>query len=88
MCIRDSARAGASGVANLQVALESPPAYEPPANGSVENAAKHLQGLVRAMMLALQERIQGDIPVHHPAMLWLIEHAGELLAEPSVGHDG
>eukprot|EP00975_Prorocentrum_lima_P049162 10289898-Prorocentrum_lima.AAC.1 len=39
-------------------------------------------------MLALQERIQGEVPVDHPAMLWLIEHAGELLTKHSVGHDG
>eukprot|EP00969_Alexandrium_andersonii_P271295 11990877-Alexandrium_andersonii.AAC.1 len=39
-------------------------------------------------MLALQERIQGQVPVDHPAMLWLEEHAGELLAKYLVGHDG
>eukprot|EP00969_Alexandrium_andersonii_P115915 5125895-Alexandrium_andersonii.AAC.1 len=30
----------------------------------------------------------GGIPAHHPAMLWLIEHAGELLTTRTVGHDG
>eukprot|EP00969_Alexandrium_andersonii_P144977 6410364-Alexandrium_andersonii.AAC.1 len=40
------------------------------------------------MMLALHERIQGEVPVDHPAMLWLVEHAGELLAKYLVGHDG
>eukprot|EP00969_Alexandrium_andersonii_P183779 8121325-Alexandrium_andersonii.AAC.1 len=39
-------------------------------------------------MLALQERIQGEIPLGHPVMLWLVEHAGELLTEHLVGHDG
>eukprot|EP00969_Alexandrium_andersonii_P189135 8357047-Alexandrium_andersonii.AAC.1 len=39
-------------------------------------------------MLALQERIQGEVPVDHPVKLWLIEHAGELLTKHSVGHDG
>eukprot|EP00969_Alexandrium_andersonii_P071556 3159066-Alexandrium_andersonii.AAC.1 len=39
-------------------------------------------------MLALQERIQGEIPVDHPAMLWLVEHAGELLAKHLMRHDG
>eukprot|EP00969_Alexandrium_andersonii_P290920 12859422-Alexandrium_andersonii.AAC.1 len=39
-------------------------------------------------MLALQGRIQGEIPVDHPVMLWLTEHAGELLTEHLVGHDG
>eukprot|EP00969_Alexandrium_andersonii_P169864 7510008-Alexandrium_andersonii.AAC.1 len=45
---------------------ESPPAYELQANGSVENAVGQLKGLIRAPMLALQERIQGGIPVDHP----------------------
>eukprot|EP00969_Alexandrium_andersonii_P101014 4456499-Alexandrium_andersonii.AAC.1 len=39
-------------------------------------------------MLALQERVQGGIPVGHPVMLCLEEHAGELLAKRAVGHDG
>eukprot|EP00969_Alexandrium_andersonii_P135581 5997903-Alexandrium_andersonii.AAC.1 len=39
-------------------------------------------------MLALQERIQGEIPVDRPVMPWLTEHTGELLAKHSVGHDG
>eukprot|EP00969_Alexandrium_andersonii_P245517 10849634-Alexandrium_andersonii.AAC.1 len=39
-------------------------------------------------MLALQERFQGEVPVDYPAMLWLVEHAGKLLAEYLVGHDG
>eukprot|EP00969_Alexandrium_andersonii_P106304 4690255-Alexandrium_andersonii.AAC.1 len=37
-----------------------PPAYEPQSNSSVENAVRQLKGLTRALMLALQERIQGE----------------------------
>eukprot|EP00969_Alexandrium_andersonii_P017889 782864-Alexandrium_andersonii.AAC.1 len=61
--------------------MENPPAYEPQANGSVENAVKQLKGLVRTLMLALQARIQGEVPAHRPVMLWLVEHAGELLTK-------
>eukprot|EP00969_Alexandrium_andersonii_P347076 15344636-Alexandrium_andersonii.AAC.1 len=39
-------------------------------------------------MLALQERAQGETPVGHPVMLWLAEHAGELLTKPLMGYDG
>eukprot|EP00969_Alexandrium_andersonii_P349868 15432038-Alexandrium_andersonii.AAC.1 len=39
-------------------------------------------------MLALQEQIQGGVPVDHPAMLWLVEHAGWLLTKYLVGRDG
>eukprot|EP00969_Alexandrium_andersonii_P158400 6997982-Alexandrium_andersonii.AAC.1 len=38
-------------------------------------------------MLALQERIQGEVPADHPAMQ-LVEHARELLTKYLVGHDG
>eukprot|EP00969_Alexandrium_andersonii_P246167 10878382-Alexandrium_andersonii.AAC.1 len=54
---------------------------------AVENAARQLEGLIRTLALALQERIQGEAPVGHPAVLWLVEHAGELLAKYLAGHD-
>eukprot|EP00969_Alexandrium_andersonii_P156145 6903309-Alexandrium_andersonii.AAC.1 len=39
-------------------------------------------------MLALHGRTQGEIPGDHPVMLWLAEHAGELLTKHLMGHDG
>eukprot|EP00969_Alexandrium_andersonii_P089179 3936567-Alexandrium_andersonii.AAC.1 len=36
-------------------------AYEPQSNGSTENAARQFKGLLRTLLLALQERIQGAI---------------------------
>ena len=72
----------------LQALPEAPPAYEPQSNGGVENAVKQLKGLIRTLMLALQARIQGEVPVDHPLMLWLVEHAAELLTKHLVGHDG
>ena len=71
-----------------QVLLEAPPAYEPQSNGSVENAVQQVKGMVRTLMLALEARIQGEIPVLHPVMLWLVEHAGELLTKHLIGRDG
>eukprot|EP00969_Alexandrium_andersonii_P341321 15087348-Alexandrium_andersonii.AAC.1 len=44
----------------VQTVQESPPAYEPQSNGSVENAVRQLKGLIRILMLALQERIKGE----------------------------
>eukprot|EP00969_Alexandrium_andersonii_P318783 14081939-Alexandrium_andersonii.AAC.1 len=46
----------------VQTVLESPPAYAPQPNSSFENAARQLQGLIRALMLALLGRIQGGGP--------------------------
>eukprot|EP00969_Alexandrium_andersonii_P214991 9494245-Alexandrium_andersonii.AAC.1 len=39
-------------------------------------------------MLALQGRIQGEVPVDRPVKVWLVEHAGEILAKHLLGHDG
>eukprot|EP00969_Alexandrium_andersonii_P014053 613252-Alexandrium_andersonii.AAC.1 len=66
----DLRRAVAARV-GVQTVLGSPPAYEPQANGASENAVRQLKGLARTLMLALQERFQGEIPVDHPVMLWL-----------------
>eukprot|EP00969_Alexandrium_andersonii_P223525 9872558-Alexandrium_andersonii.AAC.1 len=70
------ALANASGSELPQVVPESPAAHDPQANGSVENAVTQLQGMAPALMLAPQSQIEGDIPVDHPVMLWLIERAG------------
>ena len=79
---------GEAGADGLQVVVEAPPAHEPQSNGMVESGVKQVKGMVRTLMLALESRIQGDIPVHHPIMLWLVEHAAELTTKHLVGHDG
>ena len=76
------------GAAGLQVVPGAPPAHEPQSNGMIENGVKQVKGMIRTLMLALDGRIQGDIPVHHPVMLWLVEHAAELITKHLVGHDG
>ena len=59
-------RRGIASALGLQVVEESPPAYEPQSNGSVENAVKQVKGLTRTLMLALQERIKGEILTTRP----------------------
>eukprot|EP00969_Alexandrium_andersonii_P291868 12899498-Alexandrium_andersonii.AAC.1 len=92
MCIRDrlktdnepalvDLRRAVAEQLGVQTVLESPPAHEPQANSAIENAVRQLKGLIRTLMLALQERIQGEIPVDHPVMRWLVEHAEELLTK-------
>ena len=39
-------------------------------------------------LLALQDKIQGDIPTHHPLMTWLVEHVGEIISKYTKGSDG
>ena len=51
----------------------------------MEDGVNQVKGMIRTLMLALEGRIQGDIPVHHPIMLWLVEHAVELTTKHLVG---
>eukprot|EP00969_Alexandrium_andersonii_P337801 14929110-Alexandrium_andersonii.AAC.1 len=53
-------RAGVAEKFGLRAVTEAPPAHERQPNGSVENAVKQLKGLIRALTLALQARIQGE----------------------------
>ena len=59
-----------------QVILEAPPPYEPQSNGSVEHAAHVVNCMARTRTIALEARIQGEVPVVHPILRWLVEHAG------------
>jgi hypothetical protein len=57
-------------------ASESHPAdYDSKRNGSVENAVKLVQGMLRTMKSDLESRIKMRVPAEHPLMTWLIEHA-------------
>ena len=44
-------------------------------NGRVERAIQELQGLVRTMKVALEERLKQRISIMHPLAPWLIKHA-------------
>ena len=44
--------------------------------------------MIRTLMLALEGRIEGEIPIDHPVMLWIAEHSTELVTKHLVGHDG
>jgi len=65
-----------------------PPKGESQSNGAVENGVKLIKGMIRVYKLALNRRLDGNIPTHHPVMAWLVEHAGEMLSKYMVGKDG
>jgi hypothetical protein len=65
-----------------------PPAYDSKANGSVENAVRQLQGLLRALELCLENRIGKKIPTEHPLLAWLVRHTAWLLSVRIRGEDG
>ena len=72
----------------IQAAPENSEPYAPQSNGAIECGVKQFKGMLRTLNLALEDRIKAEIPVTHPIMLWMVEHATELLAKYLVGKDG
>ena len=56
--------------------------------GSVEKAVDLVKGMLRTHLSALERKVQGEIPIHHPVMAWLVSHVAECLSKYQVGHDG
>ena len=62
-----------------QVTESHPPAYDPSSNGEIENACRRLGGKLRTLKLDLEARLDRRMPVSHPVIGWLVEHAAWLL---------
>ena len=57
-------------------------------NGVVERAMRIVQGQVRTMRSALEDRWGVQIGVDHPVWSWMMEYAGWILTRCQVGKDG
>jgi hypothetical protein len=57
-------------------------------NGLAERAVQQVEEMVRVHKLAVETRIKEKLPVNHPMMGWLVEHAADVLNRYSVGQDG
>ena len=55
---------------------------------SVENAAKQVQGLSRTLKMALGRAISKGIPLEHPVVSWLVEHAAFSLSARRLKANG
>ena len=71
-----------------QISAESPPAYDSQANGGTEVGVRIVRGMLRTLKLCLEARINKHIPVSHPVMAWLLEHACLVLTASVRGTDG
>jgi hypothetical protein len=71
-----------------QAMPDHPPAYDSKANGSIENAVKQVQGILRTHLSCLQNRLQCKVPGNHPLMAWMVEHAAWTLTIRQRGRDG
>ena len=71
-----------------QVSKEDPVAYDSMTNGGTEVGVGLMRGLFRSVKLCLEQRINKQIPVDHPMIAWLMEHASLLLNALVRGTDG
>ena len=52
---------------------------ESKSNGAIEMAIQRIEDQARTLKLALESRLGMRIPMHHPLMAWLLQHAATLL---------
>ena len=71
-----------------QAMPDHPPAYDSKANGSIENAVRQVQGILRSHLSCLQGRLGCRIPGDHPIMAWMVQHAAWTLTIRQRGKDG
>ncbi len=71
-----------------QASKENPAAYDSQSNGGIEQGIRLVRGIFRSLKLCLEERIDKFIPIDHPVVHWLLEHACLLLNVSVRGEDG
>ena len=67
---------------------QNPPAYNPQSNGSAERAVQEVMSQVRAMKLALDQRLGTSVKTDWKALEWMVELSAVLINRCLVGHDG
>ena len=80
-----------SSVASDRILVATPERSMPgesPSNGIAERAVQQLEDQIRTMKLAPEARLKVRIPMDHPIMAWMVEHASHLLTKYHVGPDG
>ena len=53
-----------------------------------ERAVQSVERQARTILIALQKRLDVNVPVTHTIVTWLVEHAADLLNKFAVGPDG
>ena len=66
---------------------EHSPVGESQSNGLVERAVRSCKDQIRTSKLALEKRINSRVQPSHPAMAWIIQHAGDTISKYQLGKD-
>ena len=69
-------------------ACEGSVPYDPQTNGHAEGAVRLMKGQFRTLLLGLERRLAGRIPLDHPALAWLVSHSAYVRNVRIVGSDG
>ena len=71
-----------------RMVVEHSPVHSSKSNGVVERAIQAVQGMIRTMRSALEDKWGVKLEVAHPVWTWLAEYAGWMLTRGEVGRDG
>ena len=86
---RKSQRQGSLYNARLEQFTPAAPAVgESQSNGKAENAVQRVEDLVRTYQAALGSRLKCKVPIGHPIMRWMVEHAASLYNRYVTNEDG
>ena len=80
---RERAARGGGGMV-----VEHSPVHSSRSNGVVERSVRTVQGMIRTMRSALEERWGVEVGVDHAIWSWMAEYAGWILTRCQVGRDG
>ena len=70
------------------VSQETSQEYDSQSSGGTEIGVKLLRGMFKTLKSCLESRIGRGIPLHHPLVPWLVEHAALILCAAARGEDG
>lgn len=68
--------------------IENSPVGQSQSNGVAERAVQAVSEQIQVRRHGLHNRIRAVLPVRHPVMTWMVEHAGELVSAFQRGLDG
>ena len=65
----------------------NPPAYDPKSNGVIEKGGQDINGRLRCIKIALEDRVQQKLHISLPVFEWALEHAAFIHNRFQMGHD-
>ena len=69
----------------IRMAVENSPVHSSKSDGLIERAIQTVQGQIRTMKSALEDKWGVELKIDHPVWPWLVEYAALLLIRGEVG---